>query len=316
MKSTSPPASTFCTRLHRRVLVALLFGATWCAGSVPYQPEPGDPLLEPWRLRTFPQLSGLGAECMAEGSDGTLWFGTAETVWSYDGFEWSEHPIQLIAGGSPKTFCPGPDRSLYAGGSWGIIVLRDGEWTRFFPSERRGFADIRKLIMGRDGSLWAATDYGALRHHEQRWTLFTDAASAAARQSVADQMKVDLQIFPAHVSNAPLTSTRQNRSVDLVDIAEDRDGRIWIGTSGGEVLCFTPGPAASAPGTDQPPGTWTVFSEMDGLARGENPSLLPLREGPVWVVYGSGSTHASIYEGGAWRTTDNGHPVQTDTSPG
>ena len=31
----------------------------------PYQPTYPDPVLEPWRWRTFPELKGLGLRCMA-----------------------------------------------------------------------------------------------------------------------------------------------------------------------------------------------------------------------------------------------------------
>lgn len=72
------------------VLIAVLaLGSLPCPGARPYQPVNGDPMLEPWRWRTFPELSGLGARCMAEGTNGTIWFGLNEGVWCYDGLQWS-----------------------------------------------------------------------------------------------------------------------------------------------------------------------------------------------------------------------------------
>jgi hypothetical protein len=70
------------------VLCLLALGSNRCLGAKPYQPVFGDPMLETWRWRTFPELSGLDALCMAEGTDGTMWFGTANGLWSGDGIEW------------------------------------------------------------------------------------------------------------------------------------------------------------------------------------------------------------------------------------
>ncbi|HLP76018.1 MAG TPA: hypothetical protein VK327_03805, partial [Candidatus Paceibacterota bacterium] len=76
----------------------LLAAMTLLAGGVrgfcskPFEPLADDPMLEPWRWRVFPELSGLGAQCMAEGADGTIWFGAPEGVWAYNGLSWIWHP--------------------------------------------------------------------------------------------------------------------------------------------------------------------------------------------------------------------------------
>jgi hypothetical protein len=57
--------------------------------SQPFHPTLADPVVEPWRWRTFPELSGLGLQCLTEGKDGTMWFGTADGAWSYDGLQWT-----------------------------------------------------------------------------------------------------------------------------------------------------------------------------------------------------------------------------------
>ncbi|MBE2212683.1 MAG: hypothetical protein IAE82_02340, partial [Opitutaceae bacterium] len=145
------PVFTRCTRRVGTALVILWLGMGPGWTAEPYEPQEGDPLLEPWRLRTYPEMTGLGADCMTESSDGALWFGTSETFWRYDGFDWADHPTPLISGGSAKTLCRAADGSLYAGGPWGIIVWRGGEWSRVFPAERPGFAAVRKLVHGREG---------------------------------------------------------------------------------------------------------------------------------------------------------------------
>ena len=150
-------------------LVLSFLALTWgrSLATQPYRPSPGDPLLEPWRWRTFLDLSGLDAQCMAEGADGTLWFGTANGLWSYDGLEWrrTTHPA---TGRIVTSLCSQPDGSLYAAGGWGVSRLRNGQWTQLLASDTSRINDIRdipirKLVTGTDGSLWAATSFGVLR---------------------------------------------------------------------------------------------------------------------------------------------------------
>jgi len=54
-----------------------------CWAVQPYEPLQPDPVLEPWRWRSFPELKGFGLQCMAEDQNGTMWFGLDEGVRSY-----------------------------------------------------------------------------------------------------------------------------------------------------------------------------------------------------------------------------------------
>jgi len=40
-------------------------------GSQSFRPTPGDPMLETWRWRVFPELNGLGVQCIGGGKAGT-----------------------------------------------------------------------------------------------------------------------------------------------------------------------------------------------------------------------------------------------------
>ena len=74
---------------------------------------------------------------MTEGRDGTMWFATPETYWTYDGFVWNEQPNRELVGSAAETLCTAADGAIYAGARWGVQVYREGHWlARFIPMRR------------------------------------------------------------------------------------------------------------------------------------------------------------------------------------
>lgn len=300
-------------------LGALVGGLASAPAAAPYRPVAEDPLLEPWRWSTFPELNGLNAQCVTEGTDGRMWFGTPEGVWEFDGVNWAFHPTSLLAGN--VTLCPGPGGSLLACGRSGIVRFAGGRWERLFPETALPFGEVRKLALGPRGELWAATAWGALCFHNAEWTLFTgqDVAARMATNPVNALMRVEL--LPEAVLAKPRTNALSARRHELSEVCSDAQGRIWFGTDGGEVLCFDPaaGDSTNAPFTP-PVGRWMLHNELDGLVCGRFPSILPLRDGTVWVIYGAGSGCLNVFDGTRWQATrlgeigvseDCSHPIQT-----
>ncbi len=261
-------------------------------GARPYQPNRGDPLLEPWRWRTFLDLSGLDAQCMAEGADGTIWFGTGDGLSSYNGVEWGRQIEGEILGGVVNAICAQPDGTLHVGGWWGISELRQGKWTRSIPAVGTRFADVRRLAAAPDGSIWAATSWGALHRQQSTWTLYTDAANAARLRQDQSYQSLKIELWPdAVLAKSRRGSVPANRN-DLSEVRADRQGRIWFGTRSGEVLCYAPA------STESP---WSLYNESDGVIGGRAPAILPLQDGTIWVV-GAPSERANTFDGKTWRT--------------
>jgi signal transduction histidine kinase/ligand-binding sensor domain-containing protein len=281
--------------------------------SEPYQPVYVDPLTEPWRLRIFPELTGLAARCMAETSDGTKWFGADVGVWSYDGFDWVHH----TGPGKPgegDSICVGPSGEVFVAAHTQIFQHQGGAWSRLFPAgSDQVRLEVRRLFSARDGSLWAATSLGALLYVDSRWTLYTSPKVAAelARQQLAS---IRVVAFPDRVSMAPRTSSLPAVRHDLADVCVDAQGRIWMGTQGGEVLCFDRSSSATdaAARSDDSSEQWSVHNETDGVAVGRFPSIVGLRDNSVWVVYGADSEHINVHQDSKWRKIalrDVGLPV-------
>ncbi|MBI2511462.1 MAG: hypothetical protein HYV96_05750 [Opitutae bacterium] len=302
-----------CARLARHVLW-LGLAAVALHGARPYQPVSSDPLLESWRWRSFPELSGLDAQCVAAAPDGSLWFGTGDGLASYDGLEWHRELADNNAFiGWVAALCFQPDGSLVVGGWWGMSRFANGKWMRLFPpgdqrpvpcseaptdgSPRPRAPDVRKLVAAPDGTIWAATSWGALRWQGATWTLFTNANIAALLRGDKDYAELRIELLPDTVLAQPRpTALAQNR-VDLCDVCVDARSAVWFGTRGGEVL-------------RRAGDAWTLFNEADGLASGRLASLLARRDGALWVAHGAADA-VSLFDGARWSTL----PIPATTGP-
>ena len=280
-----------------------LLGGQPALGARPFQPVSGDPVLESWRWRVFPELSGLGLQCLAEGRDGSMWFGTAEGVSLYDGLDWIAYTTQDGLGGGVDTICTGADGSIYAGGRWGISRFGQGQWSQILPSPGGSFGAIKRLAMGRDGTLWAATAWGALRCQGSEFVLYTGHEGAARMQTNQNAMPVRVELLPEAILRRPRgTNATPNRS-NFFEVYEDRQGRVWLGTEAGEVLNFKPALAPASP-TNAPSsvgGDWTLYNEADGLILNRRPRIIQLDTGIIWVVNYGSLGRANQFDGVAWK---------------
>jgi len=140
----------------------------------PFEPIQPDPVLETWRWRSYPELKGLGLQCMVEDQDGNMWFGVNDGVRIYDGLTWTTYTAEHGLVGAPVVrLCATRDGSVYAGTEAGISRFKDGIWTRVLPLEADQLWGVADLIAGSDGSLWAGTWWGALQIQGETWTFYT-----------------------------------------------------------------------------------------------------------------------------------------------
>ncbi len=300
-RSLRPRAWAFGSRLRIAgpwLLIALALVVCPAQAARPYQPVPSDPLLEPWRWRSFPDLRGLDLQCMVEAPDGTMWFGTGDGLASYDGIAWKRELADNNAYiGWVAAICFEADGAPVAGGWWGLSRFHAGRWERLFPAIGVRAPDVRDLVVAADGAVWAATSWGALRWQASVWTLFTDATTAASLREAREYPGLRIELLPEALLAQPRPGSLARKRSDLFDACLDRQGALWFTTKGGEVLRL----AGSA---------WTLFNEADGLASGRLATLLPRRDGSLWVAHGNADA-VSVYDGTAWRTL----PLPTTTGP-
>ena len=168
----------------------LLIGApVWSVR--PYQSGYVDPVLQPWRWRTFPELKGQGLRCLAQARDGAMWFGTSEGVRRYDGAHWTVYtPEEGLLAAPVNALCAARDGSVYAGTEWGIGRFYGGAWQRVFPRQDALPWPVDRIVEQADGSIWAATAWGALRLTEDRALLYTTADMGAAVKRLAPEVEL------------------------------------------------------------------------------------------------------------------------------
>src|SRR5580704_17873323 len=202
--------------------------------------------LASWRdgkLTRYPDLDGLLITSVLEDRNGTVWVGSSSLA----------SPGKLCAIDGTNVDCHGSDRALPNGVSslyedshdvlW--VVAPDGVW-RWRPGPPTfyhmpfGTSSVQNLGEADDG------------------TLLIPLPGKLARFRGG---KLEWQ----HLYPAPA------RNVDGVLLLRDRDGGLWIGTSGAGVVHLHQGRA-------------DVFSEADGLSGDLVTSLFADREGDVWVA--------------------------------
>ena len=277
---------------------------TSALASESFQPTLDDPLMEPWRWRVFPELSGLGLQCIAEGKDQTMWFGAAEGAWSYDGMQWTGYGAKEGLPGSVDTLCASADGSVYAGGVWGLSHFQKDKWKRVLPLEKQSFGAIKQLTMGRDGTLWAATSWGVLRHKGSDWVLYTGMEGATAMDRNPLSPMVRLEMLPDSVLAKPRDTDEPTNRFDFFEVYEDHQGRIWLGTEAGRGALFQAGCGqGSAHGIPAGPGgEWVLYAESEGLGLNLRPRILQLQDGTVWVVNYGSPGRAAQFDGTRWKS--------------
>lgn len=252
-----------------------------------YQPIIADPLTEPWRWSYFPELAGKGVYCMTQDRDGRMWFGTDQGVLSYDGLTWK----QLLPGDSTQiihVIALGTTRSgeIYAGDTQGVYFFKHGKWKRlnlpltfnFSLNPDYDYLGNFSIIEASDGSIWIGSVEGALQIKDKKFTLYSNAQV--------------LQL------NDTSPGIKLNLFYPITFIYEDRERRIWFGSSDGKIIRTD-----IRNGARGHPGTWQVLSEIDGFAPGSLPKIFQSRNGDIWVINENFNDRGvNVWNGSRWKS--------------
>jgi signal transduction histidine kinase/ligand-binding sensor domain-containing protein len=199
--------------------------------------------------KTFTTADGLAGDEVAailQDRQGNLWFGTTGGgVSRYDGQTWKTFTTaDGLAGDEVAAILQDQQGNLWFGTTGGDISRFDGQgFTVEYRSSQRTW--VTAALQSRDGVLWfGLMDVGILRYGAGEWTLLTTADGLV-----------------------------HNRVRSLL---EDREGHLWITTSGG----------VSRYGGQ----TFITFTQADQIGVGRVFPLLQDRGGDLWFGTESGVT--------------------------
>ena len=281
------------------------------------------------------QLSAL-----AQTSDGYLWIGSWRGLYRFDGMSFVRYePPRGTTLPSPYivALMATPDGGLWISFSpSGVAFLKDGQLRLFTKTEELPRSHVFGFARDLDGRIWAGTETGLLVfdgsrwtdvrdtwgfHHRRVWTEYVDRAGTL-------WVAADDTIVYLRRGSGTFQSTGLKLHHGAPEIAQDRDGRMWMSEFGGP-LRLIPG-AAPHSGAEDPrvemeghilfdragsvwiaserigvarvrfpervgrrrlhPGDpeLEIFAERDGLTETAMCCLLEDREGNLWVGTGKG----------------------------
>ena len=270
------------------LILLILLGASACFAATPFTPRHPDPVHESWRWRSFLELKGQRVSCLAQDGDGNFLFGTDDGIYRYDGMSWHLFPFdEGMEGAQINTLYVARDGSVYVGSDRGVSRFVNGIWERVFPSE--GEWNTYDLIEAQDGSLWAGTEWGALRLTAEGAMLYVAAEDTMGiRQRVSDA--VTFVAVPDRVLH--------NRRLMVYSLCEAPNGAIWFGGYDGDLIRFDFGSDERS--------AWRRFDGEDGIDQGAKPNMCVTKDGTVWVVYGENSKSANRFDGEKWASLEVG----------
>jgi len=235
----------------------------------------------PWEPpQDQPRLPSNDVRKLLAARDGTLWIGTREGLAS-----WKNGKLTLyseLAGFPIFGVLEDHEGSIWAG-AWGVpegklCEIRNGK----VECATRAGLRVMSLYDDRKANLWVGTEKGVWR-----WKpgppQFYPVAQLDGVKSMVDAEDGSL-LFPSpgairqlHNGNVQLAhefpvGVRENQSQHIF---RDRDGGLWVGTSGSGIVHFHEGR------TD-------LFSPSDGLTGGTVYEFFEDREGNIWVATSGG----------------------------
>ncbi len=280
------------------------------------------PLLEASRLpiKTYTTADGLARDhvlAIAQDPQGFLWFGTAEGLSRFDGYQFTNYHTEQ---GLPSNFVVD------------FLVTRDGVYwiatgaglCRFDPTGSGASRFIRTPLGGArgavapsvlyedpSGGVWCGsdTDNGGLFRLDPKDSSFHRVDLPTGEPAVT-AILVDRRGTLWVGGRDGLTSRDRDGTTRHIAIAlqnpyvmallEDHEGRIWVGTRGGLVSLEVP----AAPGG---PRRMRVRGAADGLAGVRIESLLETSDGTLWVGTTRGLVRRSAGE------SPDGHEFESYT---
>jgi ligand-binding sensor domain-containing protein len=185
-------------------------------------------------------------QALVQTRDGHLWIGTMGGLARFDGIRFTTfdaHAIPELGAGSIRGLMEDAEGNLWIGRAGAAVLYKDGRFQIAFGEAVTGGASVWSFCQAADGAVWAATYNGLVR-----WT------------------KGTTQVF----RQADGLPTNRLRTV-----AFDRDGVLWIGTTGGGLVSYAG-------------GRFVTLRPGNGFPHAEVRAVVPDPEGGIWAATAGG----------------------------
>ncbi|WP_374432938.1 two-component regulator propeller domain-containing protein [Inhella sp.] len=219
--------------------LALLTGT---AHALP--PELSDAVLSQYRIDSWQAEQGLpvsAVQTLHQTRDGTLWVGTGSGLARFDGIGFTlVQPEKVPALGRRPIFGLLEDREgrLWVGHAGGAARLREGVWEPAIDPALLNGRRVWAFAQAPDGSVWGATEGGLVHWQGQQITVYRGTDGLPGER--------------------------------LRTLVFDREGVLWIGSTGAGLFRLRPGQAQ--------------FEPVAGFPHTEVRHLLADPEGGVWAA--------------------------------
>lgn len=195
--------------------ILLLMGFSVHAKEV-YKPKQVNPLLESYRWQKINELTGKGYRCMAEDSNGTMWFGIEKGIVSYNGLEWKYYYIDSI-NPTIHSICIGNHGNIYASNGLMIYEYANKVWKKIFNNEDTYNIEIHKISFSEDGYLWAGSSKGFFQIKDEINFFYTTSPSGEFIHQ-----HPDIKFF--NISNQVLP----NNTFNVYQIYPIQEGEVFV----------------------------------------------------------------------------------------
>ena len=232
--------------LYRACALALAILSTPAAHAQTMDPiDPAKMAVTQYKIDGWQTEQGLPqstVQTMYQARDGYLWVGTGGGLARFDGIRFATFESSSLPelGARPIFgFMQDAEGNLWIGHSRGASRYRNGSFERVIADELMEGRRVWAFAQAPDGAVWAATENGLVRWEKGVARIYKEAEGLP---------------------------TRRLRSLDF-----DRDGTLWIGTTGGGLVSFSS-------------GKFAVLDPKNGFPHFEVRHVLADPAGGIWAA--------------------------------
>jgi signal transduction histidine kinase/ligand-binding sensor domain-containing protein/DNA-binding response OmpR family regulator len=199
--------------------------------------------LNSWQRERGLEQRSVVSICQTQ--DGYLWLGTFEGLVRFDGTRFktfNKDNTAQFADNLIWALIEDKEKNVWIGTAGGLSCLKEGQFKTYPLEEYPSIGEIFTMIEARSGGVWIGTKKNGLIHlKDDKPTYYTTANGLISNKIYA--------------------------------LSEDKDGRLWVGMSGGLSIAST-----------QSPGTFTTFKGKDNVFENKQVlSILHSQSGALWV---------------------------------